>query len=319
MTWMGFNSMGVDMRAQSDTVKAAGAVTTAPTQLRGIEMDRQGPVVETIAASYAFAARAFMPSLPSLPYLLAFAVAVAILASEIAAPLPPMLWLIGFLLAAGIAFAAGCIYSAKLYGLALRTGPSFPARDDVINLGFANAAVYLLFGLLSFFVGFFLLMLPGVLMAQSGLLNTEQAQSDPEAVQAALGELMRGPGGVIVALVALAGFIFLAYVALRLVMFGIATFARGEIRVLSTWGWTKGNLAKIAQIAVFTHGLPFLVVFAALWLLRPIGGDTILGAGARAFVNVLLSALVILPGHGMATKVYLMLAPNLVEPQKAAA
>lgn len=274
-------------------------------------MSSQGPVRETILESYKFAGRNLRRALP---YGLVFAVTVALLAVAATSAMQPILWMILVGLTATIAFAMGCVLSAKLYGLALRTGPSFPSRDDVINLGFANGAVYIFFGIMVFFIGFFLVMLPGIFVAQSGALNRETAEADPEAVRSAFEVVMAGPAGVIVALVTLGGAAILAFLGLRLVLFAIATFARGEIRVLSTWDWTTGSLREIAMIAVATHVLPFLpclIVFSALNTIAQFGP---VGHGVIWFLTTVAALPFLMTGHAMAARVYLQVAPNLSEP-----
>ncbi|MEO1101390.1 MAG: hypothetical protein AAFW65_06035 [Pseudomonadota bacterium] len=279
-------------------------------------MPSQGPVLETIRESYKFTGRNL---LRALPYALAFAVAVAALAVTSTSAMSPGVWMIVVTLTALSAFVLGCILSAKLYGLALRTGPAFPSRDDVINLGFANGAVYAFFGIIAFFVGFFLVMLPGILVAQSGLLDPETVETDPEAVRSAFDAVMAGPAGVIVLLIALAGAAILGFLGLRLVVFAIATFARGEIRVLSTWDWTTGSLRKIAAISVATHVLPFILCAVVFSVVSPVAQFGPIGHGLTWFVTTMAALPFLMTGHAMATRVYLQIAPNLTETQQATA
>lgn len=279
-------------------------------------MSAQGPVLETIRESYKFTGRNL---LRALPYGLAFAVAMAALAVTATSAMSPGVWMIAVTLTALTAFAVGCILSAKLYGLALRTGPAFPSREDVINLGFANGAVYAFFGIIAFFIGFFLVMLPGILVAQSGLLDPETVETDPEAVQVAFEAVMAGPAGIIVLLLALAGASILGFLGVRLVVFAIATFARGEIRVLSTWEWTTGSLRKIAAIAVATHVLPFILCALVFSLVSPAAQFGPIGHGVTWFVTTMAALPFLMTGHAMATRVYLKIAPNLVDTPPATA
>ncbi len=279
-------------------------------------MSSQSPVLATILDSYQFAAR----NLPrALPYGLAFAASFAWLAVAATSSMSPGTWMIVVSLSALIAFAFGCILSAKLYGLALRTGPSFPSRDDVINLGFANGAVYGFFGIVVFFIGFFLVMLPGILVAQSGLLDAETVETDPDAVRSAFEVVMAGPAGILVLLVALAGAGILAFLSLRLVLFAIATFARGEIRVLSTWEWTTGSLRKIALISIATHVLPFLLCVLVFSAVSNTAGPGPVGQGVTWFVTMIAALPFLMTGHAMATRVYLQVAPNLTDTPSGAA
>lgn len=280
-------------------------------------MSSRGPILETIFKSYKFAGANFGDALP---YALVFALMTALTATLAASHLEPITWMSSMLFMSVAAFAAGCVLSAKLYGLVLRTGPSFPTRDDVINLGFANGAVYLFFALMAFFVAFFLITLPGVFVAQSGLLDAETVESDPDAVRRAFETVMAGPAGVIVAIVALGGAALLGFFGLRLVLFAIATFARGEIRVLSTWAWTTGSLKEIASIAVATHILPFLLclfVFGTLVAHTAQFGP--IGHGVTWFLTVLSALPFLMAGHAMAAHVYLQVAPNLVDAPRRSA
>lgn len=276
-------------------------------------MVSQSPVLKTVGESYDFALRAFAPSAP---YLAAFALSVALVMLLPRVDLDPLVSLFLEVISLAVAFAAGCIYSAKLYGLALRTGPDFPSRDDVFNLGMANAAIYGCFAIVGFLLSLFPFILSGVLVAHVTGLDGETAETNPDAVQSAFAEMFSGPAGLLVGLVSVLSLVVLAYLALRLVLFGIATFARSEIRVFSTWRWTRENLQVIAPIAFFTHLLPGLIWFSLIVLM-----DGALGGGGpatvlKAFLATLLAALFILPGHGMAARVYIAIAPNLSEPPK---
>ncbi|MEO0982925.1 MAG: hypothetical protein AAFX03_09770 [Pseudomonadota bacterium] len=251
-----------------------------------------------IAEAYAFAARAARPTLQPL---LVFAAVTAL-----AAAFPRIglggLWIVPAFLAI---FAAGCAYSAALYR---QTFPgTAPLRKLTAALMRANAAVYLAFFFIGFFVVFGLSILAGVFLSDATGLDQEAAQADPDAIRRALGEMAWTPYGFALWTACAAGAGALAFLALRLFLFGAATAAAGEAKVFETWPRTRGRALTLALIAAATHVAPFAVAMGLAWGASAIAeglSAPIVAPAAAGFVSVLAGAVFLLPGHGAAAALH---------------
>ncbi len=201
-------------------------------------------------------------------------------------------------------FGAGIQLSRGLYRSLIG-----PRPGGFLALSHANLAVYLAFLFFSFFIGFFLLILPGILIEAQGKYQLG-ADAAPELVQQAFLEMLPTPYGVFYLIVAAAGFAVLAYFALRLTLYGAATIDRGKAHVFQTFPWTKAHLKPLAAAALATHVAPFAAGLAANAALRTVLPDTTIGHAIEGAAGILLFAPFLLAGHGMAAAAYRRMRPE---------
>ncbi len=193
-----------------------------------------------------------------------------------------------------LTFGAGIQLSRGLYRSLIG-----PRTGGFVVLAHANLAVYLAFLFIGFFIGFFLLILPGILIEAQGkqVLGSDAA---PEAVQQAFMDLLPTPYGVVYLLVTAAGVGALCYFALRLTLYGAATIDQGKALVFQTYGWTRGHVVKLAAAALGTHVAPFAVAVGANAALRAALPDTAPGHLIEGAAGIVLFTPFLLAGHGMA-------------------
>jgi hypothetical protein len=203
-------------------------------------------------------------------------------------------------------FGAGIQLSRGLYSSLIG-----PRAGGFLALSHANLAVYLAFLFFGFFIGFFLLILPGILIEAQGKYQLG-ADAAPELVQQAFIEMLPTPYGFVYLLVAAAGFAVLAYFALRLTLCGAATIDRGKAHVFQTFPWTKAHLKPLAAAALATHVAPFAAGLAANAALQAVVPDTALGYALEGAAGILLFVPFLLAGHGMAAAAYRRMRPEAV-------
>ena len=201
-------------------------------------------------------------------------------------------------------FGAGIQLSRGLYRSLIG-----PRPGGFLALSHANLAVYLAFLFFGFFIGFFLLILPGILIEAQGKYQLG-ADAAPELVQQAFLEMLPTPYGVFYLIVAAAGLAVLAYFALRLTLYGAATIDRGKAHVFQTFPWTKAHLKPLAAAALATHVAPFAAGLAANAALRTVLPDTAIGHAIEGAAGILLFAPFLLAGHGMAAAAYRRMRPE---------
>lgn len=236
---------------------------------------------------------------PALPWLSLFALAGGLYGAALRAET-------GFwmpFMAAILTFLAGVELSRRIYAALM---PASPAR--LLPLAHANLAAYAAFLFIGFFVVFFLMMLPGILMQQAGQYHLDK-ETDPAIAQEAFMAMLATPYGAVFILCCLAGVGLLGWIALRLALFGAATAASGEAQVFRTWGLTKRHLKTLALASLATHILPFLAGAAINGALHRILPQTPLGLGIGAGAGILLMAPFLLAGHGMAVSAWAALKP----------
>lgn len=201
-------------------------------------------------------------------------------------------------------FGAGIQLSRGLYRSLIG-----PRPGGFLALSHANLAVYLAFLFFGFFIGFFLLILPGILIEAQGKYQLG-ADAAPELVQKAFLEMLPTPYGIFYLIVAAAGLAVLAYFALRLTLYGAATIDRGKAHVFQTFPWTKAHLKPLAAAALATHVAPFAAGLAANAALRTVLPDTAIGHAIEGAAGILLFAPFLLAGHGMAAAAYRRMRPE---------
>lgn len=201
-------------------------------------------------------------------------------------------------------FFVGIEFSLVVYRTMLGTG-----QGDRLRLVHANLAVYIAFLFVGVFIGFFLAVLPGILLEASGRADLN-AETPPEEVQAALREMLPTPYGWVLALACLAGAGALAYMAVRLLVFGAATVEMRQTMVFRTWSWTKGHALRIGLATLATHVVPFAVAVSINSAVRgPLWASGAAGAFLAGVLDVLLLVPFILAGHGLAVAVLRRLRP----------
>lgn len=234
----------------------------------------------------------------SAPFLVLFALSGGMYAYTLVSELPFWVPLGG----AVLAFLAGTELSRRLYAALLgQLRPSFLA------LAHANLAVYAAFIFIGFFVGFFLLILPGILIEAAGTHEIGK-ESDPVLVQEAFLAMLATPFGAFFMLACAAGAALLGWIALRLTLFGAATVAAGQAMVFRSWSATRGLLLRLAVISLGTHVLPFCAAMIANGFLHEHLPATALGSAAGAAGGILLFSPFLLAGHAMAARVWSQLA-----------
>jgi hypothetical protein len=207
--------------------------------------------------------------------------------------------------AAGVVFAGGVRLSQGLYARLLNK------RDGgFLALAHANAAVYLAFLFVGTAVLFFLAILPGILIEAQGRYELD-GEASAEQLQAALIALLPTPYGAVLILCSLAGIGALAWLALRLVLFGAATIDHGAAHVFRTFGWTRSHVLALALAAAATHALPFALAAAASAGIAGLMPETLMGAWAGGTLRAALFVPFLLAGHGLAAAAYERLKPDV--------
>ncbi|MFN4024933.1 MAG: hypothetical protein ACK4MQ_08870, partial [Hyphomonas sp.] len=155
---------------------------------------------------------------PALPWLALFALAGGLYGAALQAA--SGFWMP--LLAAILTFLAGVELSRRIYAALM---PGAAAR--FLPLAHANLSAYAAFLFIGFFVVFFLMVLPGILIQQAGQYQID-GDTDPAVVQEAFLAMLGTLYGYVFVLACLAGAGLLGWIALRLTLFGAATAATGE-------------------------------------------------------------------------------------------
>lgn len=249
-----------------------------------------------IAAAWGGAGRALKPAAP---WLILFALTAGLYAAALRSETG--LWLpLG---AAILAFLMGVELSRRTYGALLPE-----ARGAFLPLAHANLAVYGAFLFIGFFVVFFLMMLPGILMQEAGQYQLDK-DTDPAIAQQAFMDMLATPYGAVFIACCLAGAGVLGWIALRLTLYGAATVAAGKAQVFRTWGLTKGNLRPLALVSLATHILPFAAGVALNSALHQALPATATGHFIGGAAGVIVFAPFLLAGHGMAAAAWAALQP----------
>lgn len=208
--------------------------------------------------------------------------------------------------AAILAFLAGTELSRRVYQHLI---PGAAAK--FLPLAHANLAAYAAFLFIGFFVVFFLMMLPGILINEAGQYQLND-ESDPALVREAFVALLRTPYGAVFIACCAVGAGLLGWIALRLTLYGAATSAFGKAQVFRTWGRTRGHLKTLGLASVATHILPFVAGALLNGALHRALPDSGIGHFIGGAAGVIVFAPFLLAGHGMAAAAWENLKP--VEP-----
>lgn len=182
------------------------------------------------------------------------------------------------------------------------------SRQVAAQLAHANMAVYGAFLFIGFFVVFFQMMLPGILMQEAGQYQLDK-DTDPAIAQEAFLAMLATPFGAVFIACCLAGAGLLGWIALRLTLYGAATVATGKAHVFRTWGLTKGQLVPLGAASLATHILPFALGIAVNSALHQALPDTGLGHFIGGAAGVIVFAPFLLAGHAMAAAAWDTLKP----------
>ena len=147
---------------------------------------------------------------------------------------------------------ASCTWGYFIYR-ALRPGEPEDWQAGIVRLVWASLLVGLLFLIVAFISGLFVVIVSALLIAVSGYDPSMGEVGDVDGSIAAL----RESGAIWIVYMLGAAFIaFLAWFAIRLILFGAATVDRGKILVLQTWRLTEAAFWPIAGLAVVLIGVP---------------------------------------------------------------
>jgi hypothetical protein len=221
---------------------------------------------------------------------------------------------------------AGALWSAALYGRLMPDSKRELMRGTRV-LSIANALVYMLYGLLGFILMLALFLITLMLAVGSGYdMSADQTESFETSLN-----LLRASGAIWIWYALIAATVgVLGWFAVRLLVFGAASFDAGAVRIFQTWGWTKGRVAAfLVPVSVLVVG-PFMVVGAAQLPLAAALGEPMgwapwaVGYGVAdiaevAFANIaifwaLSAAMAAIPialGHALAVQVYRAVRPKL--------
>lgn len=201
-------------------------------------------------------------------------------------------------------FLAGVQFSREVYRRLIG-----PRAGGFLHLAHANLAVYFVFLILLVVIAPLLNIMLGILIRAKGSFELSK-DSSAEMVQQATLDLIPTSYGVVFILLNLAAFGVLAWLALRLCLFGAATIDRGETHVFRAFSWTRGHVVKLGLAALATHAAPFAAAVAANMALRAALPDTASGHMIEGAAGILLFAPFLLAGHGMAVAAYRRLKPE---------
>lgn len=231
----------------------------------------------------------FQAALPATPWLLLFALTGGVYAYGLVAEVSVWVPVAGAILT----FLAGTELSRRLYQWLI---PG--ARPAFLALAHANLAVYAAFAFIGFFIGFFLLVLPGILIEAAGSHDID-SDSDPALVQEAFLAMLGTPYGIFYILVCLAGALLLCWMALRLTLYGAATAATGQAMVFRSWDATKGLVLPLALACLGTHVVPFAAAGAANLALQTLLPASPVGSFTGTVAGIVLFAPFLLAGHAL--------------------
>lgn len=205
---------------------------------------------------------------------------------------------LGFLILVTAAMAAYCLFSAAIYRRLVPHSGSLAMATW--KLGLAWILIFVVAAILATAIVLFFSLIGSSL----GVVSGEEGQNitDMTAQMRANGTFY--PLSVLFMLTLLGVFWF----AMRMMLFGVATAARGAVHVFRTWAWTKGYALPIAAGALVFVVAPVIVLgYAADGLTGALSlaQNTVLAAGLAALFQVPAAWL----GHGFAAAVYARIAP----------
>jgi len=240
--------------------------------------------------------------------------------------------LIALLALAGIllGLASSCAWAVSVYRRLLPRVSQNSFAADTSKLVVANILVILVFVLVAFMIGLFLVIFSGIMIVASGYDPSGRDAADISGSIAAL----QASGGIwLIYALSAVGMVVLVWFGLRLILYGVATVIQGRVIVFRSWGLTKGAAVKIALLAALFVGVPFvLLMLANETTAHMLGLETWWAEGGFSFEEsatpvtggILQSTLgwglaalyqlpVFLLGHSLAAALYRRLGPETVD------
>jgi hypothetical protein len=170
--------------------------------------------------------------------------------------------------------------------------------QGTLSLTLATVLIGLLFLIVTILLVMLLALVSGIVLAADGLGSIDALDSFDD-FSVLISEMSTG-AEIIIGLLALVCGLGLLWMAVRLVLFGIATVAQERLMIFRTWSWTKRHALRIAVFyAIFTSPVWLSIIYFATTDLAAM--DRV-SAGIFHIVNFLL-------GHAAAIAVYKQLAP----------
>lgn len=251
------------------------------------------PVIACIGGAYEFLVANFAQMLPVMVLL-----AVASIAVNMALP-PSILTFFAFSIVLApfqAAFLRKAIHQKfeGFFGIQL-------GRDE-FNIMAVNLMLLGLFILLSLIASVVLAFILSIILANAGIQaeDLEDIQATPEMVMQMLAENLSSLDIFMLSLVGFALLFGLAWISARLALAQAATIGSGQIKVLETWEWTKGNALRLI-LTFLAVIIPFQL---ANLLLLPIG------PGGVVVLMAIISAIGALAQSGLSAILYQGLKPT---------
>jgi len=228
------------------------------------------------------------------------------------------------------ALASSCAWAVSVYRGLLPRSSQGSVAADISKLVIANLLVFLVFALVAFMIGLFLVIFSGIMIAASGY---DPSGSDAADISGSIAALQASGGIWMIYALSAAGLVVLIWFGLRLILYGAATVIQGRVIVFQSWGLTKGAVVKIALLAVLFMGVPFvLMVIAGEATAHVLGLETfwseagfsfeesatpVTGGILQSAIGWVLTALYQMPGfllgHSLAAALYRRLGPEAVD------
>ena len=234
----------------------------------------------------------------TLAYAVAFIVAFAAMVWGAEALPDSMAGSLGFLILVIGAMAAYCLFSAAIYRrLVPHTGSLATATWKLV---LAWVLIFVVAAILATAIVLFFSLIGSSLGVVSG--EAGQDITDMTAQMRENGTFY--PLSVLFMLTLLGVFWF----GVRMMLFGVATAARGAVHVFRTWAWTKGHAVPMAAGALIFVVVPVIACgYAADGLTRALSlaESIVLQAGLAAMFQVPAAWL----GHAYVAAIYMRIAP----------
>ncbi len=223
-----------------------------------------------------------------------------------------------------------CAWAVSVYQGLLPGSSKNTVAVDTGKLLVANLLVILVFILVAFMIGLFLVIFSGIMIAASGY---DPSGSDAADISGSIAALQASGGIWMIYAISAVGLAILIWFGVRLILYGAATVAQGRVIVFQSWGLTKGATLKIALLTVLFVGVPLALMAVAneatahvlglktLWSevgisfeesATPVTGGILQSVMAWG-LSALYQMPVFLLGHSLAAALYRRLGPETVD------
>lgn len=161
--------------------------------------------------------------------------------------------------------AAASVAAAYIYARRASTEPDALVPVQAGRILAANALLVFFFSLVTFILSLFLVIFSVILVVASGY---DPSSADADDVNASLDALRQSGAIWILYLAISAGALFYAWLVMRLILVGAATFNERRLMVFRTWDWTKDYVRVILSISLLTW-VPASIVACAVTIASP--------------------------------------------------